>query len=286
MADSPYIREARHDQFENLVVQESDRVPVLVDFWAGWCAPCKMLMPILARLADDYRGKFLLVKVNTDEEQELARRYGIRSLPTVMLFKGGQPVDQFMGVQPEHAIRQFLDRHIPREAEKLRMAARDALDRGEVGKARSLLQRALAAEPENTALAADLARLFIAEERYDDADALLQQLPREAGDNPEVKSAAALLTFARAAQAAPDTARLEAGLRHSPKDPQLRYQLSARKLLAGDYEGALDLLLELLRLDPLAREQAREAMLAAFTVMGDRADVVNRYRVKMFNALH
>jgi putative thioredoxin len=280
------MREARRDSFEKWVVQESHRVPVLVDFWAAWCAPCQMLMPVLAKLAGDYQGKFLLVKVNTDEEQELARAYGIRSLPTVMLFKGGRPVDQFLGVQPEHAIRQMLDRHIPRESDVLRSAALDALRRGDAMEARKLLERALESQPDNPAVAADLARLLIAEERYDEAQALLQKLPREVRDDTQVAAAAALLSFARTAQGAPAAVDLEWELRRTPDDPQLRYQLSARKMLVGDYEGALDLLMDLLERAPAIRDQAREAMLAAFNVMGGKGDLVNRYRIKLFNALH
>jgi putative thioredoxin len=287
MADSPHGSDARHDQFQELVIEQSQRLPVLVDFWAAWCAPCQMLAPILSKLVEDYRGKLRLVKVNTDEEQELARQYGIRSLPTVMLFKDGKPVDQFMGVQPERVIRQFIERHVPREAENLRSAAREALERGERSKARQSLQRALELEPENPGVAADVARLLLEDGRYDDAEELLSRLSREARDDPQVKSALALVSFARTAQEAPPVAELEARLERAPGDAQLRHQLSARRLMAGDHEGALALLLETLQLSsPGAREQAREAMLAAFAAIGDKHDLVSRYRVKLFNALH
>ncbi len=286
MADSPHIREARGDSFETLVLEESKRLPVLVDFWAAWCAPCQVLMPILAKLASDYRGKFLLAKVNTDEEQELARRYSVRSLPTVLLIKNGSVVEQFMGAQPEHVIKQLLDRHIPRESDHLRAAAADALERGELPKARRLLEHACQVDPQNPGATADLARILISEERYDDAEEVLQRLPRESRDGPEVRGVLGLLSFARTAQAAPALAQLESQFKRSPDDHHLRYRLSARRMLAGDYEGALDLLLELLRGEPSEREQAREAMLAAFDVVGGKGDLVSRYRTRMFNALH
>ncbi len=111
MTDSPYIVEVTTDSFAE-VLQASFQVPVLMDFWADWCQPCHVLMPILAKLAEDYRGKFILAKLNTEENREIAAQFGIRSIPTVKLFKDGQIVDEFMGALPEQGVRQFLDRHI------------------------------------------------------------------------------------------------------------------------------------------------------------------------------
>jgi putative thioredoxin len=118
MADSPYIVTLTAANFEAVVIDGSFDRPVLVDFWADWCAPCRMLMPILAKLVDEYRGRFILAKLNTEEEQALAAQFGIRSLPTVQLFKDGRPVDQFMGALPEAQVREFLDRHVT--SQKLR----------------------------------------------------------------------------------------------------------------------------------------------------------------------
>jgi putative thioredoxin len=115
MADSPFIVEVTKENYAE-VMQASFQVPVLMDFWASWCQPCHALMPILAKLAEEYQGKFILGKLNTEEEQEIARQFGIRSIPTVKLFQDGQPVDEFMGALPEQAVRQFLDRHIVDEA--------------------------------------------------------------------------------------------------------------------------------------------------------------------------
>jgi len=121
--DSPFISEADDSTFQSLVLDRSIDVPVLVDFWAEWCAPCKMLMPILAQLACEYEGKFQLVKVNTDKQQPLAVQYGVRSLPTLKLFRNGDIVDEIIGVQPEPAIRAIIDRYIVRESD---FASQDA----------------------------------------------------------------------------------------------------------------------------------------------------------------
>ena len=114
MADAPFTVEVTRDNYAQLM-QASFEVPVLMDFWADWCQPCHMLMPVLARLAEEYQGKFLLAKLNTEQEQEIAAQFGIRSIPTCKLFVDGQPVDEFMGALPEQGVRQFLDKHITRE---------------------------------------------------------------------------------------------------------------------------------------------------------------------------
>ena len=119
MSPSPHIADVTQQTFESLVLAKSREIPVLADFWAAWCGPCKQLMPVLAKLADEYGGKFFLAKINSDTEQPLAARYGVKSLPTVKLFRNGQVVEEFMGAQPEKTIRALLDRHIPRESDTL-----------------------------------------------------------------------------------------------------------------------------------------------------------------------
>jgi putative thioredoxin len=278
MSQSPHILEASSDNFDSVVIENSRRVPVLVDFWAAWCAPCQMLMPMLSKLVQEYQGKFLLAKVNTDEQQELAHRYAIRSLPTVQVFRDGRPVDQFMGVQPESVIRDLLDRHIPRESDRLCEAAAAAEQRGDTAQALQLLQQAHAMEPSSLRVANQLVQLLLRQGDYDGAQSLLQEMPREARNEPEMETLKALVDFAMEAKEAPAQA--------PPGDALASYRLAAREVLAEDYAEALDRLLEILRTDPQMREKAREAMLAVFKLLGDKSDLVTRYRVRMFNALH
>jgi putative thioredoxin len=286
MAESRYITEVRGDNFASQVLENSKRVPVMVDFWAAWCAPCQMLMPILAKLAEEYQGKFLLAKVNTDEQSSLARQYGIRSLPTVILFKDGKPVDQFLGAQPESAIRKVLDRHILRESDRLCADAQAAYERGQISRALASLRKAAEMDPDNAEVQIDLASILLEEGDHAQAESILNALPREVRDEPRVNGLRGLLDFARIAAEAPDAAVLEAEISTSPANSEARLQLAARRVLSGEFEGALDQLLEVLRTDPAARDRARGYMVSIFNLLGGKGDVVSRYRTAMFNALH
>ena len=131
MGESPYIHNVSMQNFQNLVLEKSINKPVLVDFWADWCEPCKTIMPMLAKLAEEYDGKFELAKVNADQEQELAAHFGIKSLPTMKLFYQGQIVDECVGAAPESDIRAMLDKHIVSESEQFMQAAITAYEQGQ-----------------------------------------------------------------------------------------------------------------------------------------------------------
>ena len=142
MSDLPNVVEVDQSSFQQLVVDKSAEMPVLVDFWADWCGPCKVLLPVLLKLVEEYQGKFQLAKVNTDLERELAQQQGIRSLPTLRLYKNGEVVDEILGAQPESAFRALLDEHIPRASDRLLEQALSAEAQGDIGQAVSLLEQA------------------------------------------------------------------------------------------------------------------------------------------------
>lgn len=287
MSASPYIFDVTEADFGATVLENSYKAPVLVDFWAVWCGPCKMLMPLLARLADEYQGKFLLAKVNTDEQRKLAMQFNIRSIPTVKLFKNGEVVDEMLGAQPESVIRTLIERHMVRESDSLRTRAEAAHRAGDVTQALALLEQAARLDPDNHRVRIDLARMLLDQNALEQAERILNDLPREARDEPDASALLGRLEFARIAASAPDTVTLEKTVTAQPSNSEARYQLSARKVLQGDYEGALDQLLAILQHDRVFRDEAaRKAMVAVFNLLGGKGEVVTRYRNRMFNALH
>jgi putative thioredoxin len=287
MTPSPHVFDVTEAEFAAKVVEASRHAPVLVDFWAAWCGPCQMLMPVLARLAEEYGGKFLLAKVDTDRERGLASTYGIRSIPNVKVFKDGEVVDEMLGAQPESDIRALIDRYIVRESDALRSAAAAAMGSGETAQAVELLERAAHDDPQNPKVTVDLAKVLLQCGEIERAQQLLDSLSRPAREEPEATALAAVLDFARIAQNAPDTQALEQALAATPGDLESRYQLSARKVMAAEYEAALEQLLEIIRRDRGFRDDAgRRGMLAIFELLGGKGDLVSRYRNRMFNALH
>lgn len=287
MADSPFIFEVTPENFQKIVIEGSQSQPVLVDFWADWCAPCKSLMPILAKLADEYQGKFILTKINTEEQRELAAQFGIRSLPTVKLFRNGQPVDEFMGALPEADIRAFLDKHVPRESDTLLSQADSLLLEGDVAKAGELINQANRKEPDNPRVRVSYARYKATLGELADAEHLLETLPPEEKEKPEVVSMLARIAFDRIAGSAPAVDKLEQVLQQDASNAQAMYQLAAQRVMQNDYEGALELLLRLMMNDRKYGDDAgRKAILQVFELLGGEGELVKRYRTRLFNALH
>ncbi|MBF0255093.1 MAG: thioredoxin, partial [Gammaproteobacteria bacterium] len=190
MSDNPFIISVSEADFSERVLEASFHQPVLVDFWADWCQPCRSLMPILARLAEQYRGKFILAKLNTEENPNLAAALGIRSLPTVRLFIEGQFVDEFMGALPEAQVRSFLDKHIPNEIDLLLIQAEQLAQTGALDDALDLLNRAAALDPANVQVRLAQARLAMDLGQIGQAASLIDSL---AADQRRAPEAAALI---------------------------------------------------------------------------------------------
>jgi putative thioredoxin len=287
MADSPYVVEVTAHSFQQVVIEGSRDRPVLVDFWADWCAPCRMLAPVLASVANDYGGKLLVAKVNTEEERELAAEFGIRSLPTVQLFKDGQPIDQFMGALPESQVRAFLESHLPRESDQLLVRAQKLLSTGDPKGAADLIEQARKADPENARIRLAEAQIQAAAGNLREAQEMLDGLPLEMADDPEVVSLKGQLGFATLQAESPPETELASRLAADPTDSDARYRLAAHLVVRGDYEDALEQLLELMKRDrAFSDDAARKGMLTLFAMLGGEGDLVSRYRNRMLNALY
>ncbi|MES9824274.1 MAG: thioredoxin [Candidatus Thiodiazotropha endolucinida] len=287
MADQSFVFDVTTDRFQQLVLENSMHVPVLVDFWAEWCNPCKTLMPTLAKLADEYQGKFLVAKVNTEQEQQLAAHFQVRSIPSVKLFHQGQVVDEFMGALPEAEIRSFLDKHIPRESDALLAQVDAMLLQGDTEGAGALLKQAGEIDPESPRVKISHARYMATTGKLDEAEQLLRALPIEERNKPEVASMLARIEIDRATADSPPTEELEKRLQENPADSEAIHMLASHKVMENDYEGALELLITLLQNDrSYGDNAAQKEMLRIFELLGGQGDLVKRYRNRMFNFLH
>jgi len=287
MSDSPHISVGTQDNFVELVIEKSKSVPVLVDFWADWCAPCKNLMPILAKMADQYAGAFHLVKVNTDDQQGLAMHFGIRSLPTVKLFKDGQPVDEFMGALPEQGVKEFLDRHLKDEIEQFLEQIDGLIASGDSENAIAALGQAMEQLPGNAKVAAKLAGLKVDAGDTDGAKVLIEGLPDEARDSAEIKSILAKFELSEKLSDLPPEQELRTRIEQNPKDSEARDQLSAVLYASDDIEGAMQQLLEIVQRDRAYNDDSgRLQLIKLFEALGSADPLVKTYRRRLATLLN
>ncbi|AYC31419.1 co-chaperone YbbN [Pseudomonas cavernae] len=289
MSDNPHIFDVSSPYFDQLVIQNSFHQPVLVDFWADWCAPCKALMPLLAQITEGYRGGLLLAKVNCDVEQDIVARFGIRSLPTVVLFKDGQPVDGFAGAQPESAIRAMLEPHVqappPAAADPLE-SAQALFAEGRFGEAESLLQTLLGENSDQPAALILYARCLAERGELGEADTVLNAVKGDA-HKQALAAARAQLTFLRQAADLPDAALLKSRLAQNAGDEEAAYQLCIQQLARQQYEAALDGLLKLFVSNRgYADGLPHKTLLQVFDLLGSDHPLVTLYRRKLYQAIY
>ena len=288
MTDTPrasHVFDIDQQTFETEVLQASMDTPILVDFWAAWCEPCKTLGPILEKLAVEFNGAFRLGKVDVDAQQELAAMFGIKSIPTVMLVSQGQVVDGFAGALPERQLREFLGRHV-QALESGEDEVTDADAPVETPEAAiNRIQQAIAAEPARAELKLDLALALMRAGQADAASAELDALPANLATDARAKRLRSELELARAAAAAPAADALQQRIDADPEDWEARDLLGLRLLQEGDAEAGLEQFLAILQ---KARDwndgQAKKRLLAAFATLDD-AELVGRFRRRMASML-
>lgn len=282
MSELPNVFDAVTETFEAEVLQKSVQTPVLIDFWATWCEPCKTLGPLLEKLAGEYNGAFQLAKVDVDKEQQIAAAFQIRSVPTVILMKAGQPVDGFPGAVTEGQLREFLAQHGIAPAEPVTEVEPEPLDpQAQV----DVLRAQIAAEPGKDELKLDLAIALLQIGGVDEARGLIDALPANLSTDDRAVRAKARLSFAAALKEAPAAEVLQARIDADGADLEARHLRGVQQLLAGDDEAALQHFLEMLRIDRSFNEGLpRKVLIDAFNVIGDPA-LVSQYRRRMASLL-
>ncbi len=269
------IKDTTTANFAKDVLEASRTVPVLVDFWAAWCGPCKQLTPVIEKVVASYGGKVRLVKLNVDEHPTIPGQLRVQSLPTVYAFRDGRPLDGFMGAQPESAIRAFIDRLLGEDSAAdlaaILQEADQALESGALQEAAELYAGILQEEPQNVGALAGLAKCYLKSGDVERAEQTIELVPPDKRQSSAVAGVLAALELAKKADDAGDTAELEAKVTANPADHQARIDLALAFAAKGDKAQALEQLLETFRRDRNWNEQAaRKQLVQLFEAWGPK----------------
>lgn len=287
MSESPYIHDVNAQDFQSIVIDNSFKQPVLVDFWADWCEPCKAIAPVLEKLVNEYAGKLILAKVDTEQQKELAAHFQIKSLPTMKLIMDGQIVAERTGALPEGEIRAFIKPFISSESDKLMQAATAAHEEGRFEDALELMNQALEKDPSNADLKINIARTIFTEGDKDGALTLLDNLSGEEQNKEEAVKLRAEINLADQLEELPALDQIEQRLVGDPNDCEALLQKSHYLSANGENDEAMECLLKIMIIDRLYDDDAgRRGLLALFDMLGGEHPSVQKYRRKMFTLMH
>ena len=281
-----WIIDATAARFQEEVVDQSMKCPVIVDFWAPWCQPCQILGPLLEKLVGDAQGKLVLAKVNIDEEQELAAAFGVQSIPTVFAIHEGRAVDQFQGLLPEAQLREWISSLLPSALEEL-IKRGEELEAEDPVSAEQCYREAAQSDPSNDAIRIRLARVLLAQSRDEEARQIISDLEARGYLEPEAETIKSQLDIREAAAETGGVEEARAAVDANPNDLALKIKLADALAVSRKFEEALDLCLEVIQADRDGDgQEAKTTMLKIFDLIGQNSAIVSTYRRKLATALY
>lgn len=281
-----WVFDVTEAEFPVRVLEASKEQPVAVDFWAPWCGPCSALAPILEGTAEEFRGPFLLARVNTEEAPRLAQQYQIQSIPLVMLFRNGQPVDQFLGLLPESQIRSFFQAHCPTEADRLVSSGKRRMEQRDGQGASRDFRQALEMDPDHSEALLGLAEIAWEEANLEEVHRCLEAMDPLSPQAAAAESLKARAQFLRHCESYGGTHLCQLRTQERPDDLGARYQLGCCLAAEERYQEALEMFLDTVTADRFFKDEAaRKAMLQIFTIVGPRAPLADEYRSRLARAI-
>ena len=283
---SDFIVNIDESNAAQLLIEESHKRPVVVDFWADWCEPCKVLMPLLEKIANEYQGAFLLAKVNADEQQMISQQFGVRSLPTVMVIQNGQPVDGFTGAQPEAQVREMLGKYLPKPWDGLLQLAQEAMEQGNFAQALTPLRQAWEDSGRLYEITVAYVHALIECLRLDEAETILDGV-RMADQDAAYEQLRAQMEIKREAAKSPEIEALEQQLAANPDDLDLKYQLAVQYTNAGQFKDAMEHFIAILRVDLEHGDGAtKKLLLDTIASLGKGDPLAAQYQSKLYSLLY
>lgn len=285
--ENPWIRTTTVETFQQDVVEQSAQCPVVVDFWAEWCQPCQMLMPILEKVAADSNGRFVLMKINVDEQPQLAQAFGVQNIPFVVAMIDGQPVSKLPGVGTEEQVRQWIDSFVPSPAVEAFNAGLQTEEAGQPEAAEPHYRQAVELEPDTPQFKIALGRVLLALDREQECSELVEALEARGFLEPEAEALKEQLAMRSQVEESGGTAAARSALAADPENVELKIQLAEALSVDKRYADACELLLEIIRNDRTeARDRAKEVMVTVLSAMGPKSRQASDFRRQLATAFY
>lgn len=285
--DNPWIRTTTVETFEKDVIEQSMDCPVVVDFWADWCQPCQQLMPLLEKVTAEYNGRFILIKINVDENQQIAQAFGVQSIPFVVALVDGQPVSKLPGVVPEDQLKKWLDSFLPSPAVEAYNAGLQAEGAGDLETAEENFRNAATLEPDAGPFQIALGRVLLALDREQECAEVIEQLESRGFLEPEAETLKEQLELRSVVEDSGGTASARAALDADPGNIELQIRLAEAFSVDKRHPEACDMLLEIIRTDRTElRDKAKDAMVTILAAMGPKSKQAGDYRRQLATAFY